>query len=200
MRSGTYASNDAHYPPSGWYGVSISKDLEYTYSNLAIVFENGWGYPVGGFAYGLATQSGDVPVTGTATYRAQVYGGDGEPSDYSQWDIRAWNYYVEGTADLTFDFGAGTLAGAMDPTIFSYNGETRSLGRYEFVNTVFGVGSTQFSGELANASLTDLGTFNGLFTGPQAAELIAQWRAPYVNPWTNESGLLRGVWIGKKGN
>ncbi|QPC99751.1 transferrin-binding protein-like solute binding protein [Qipengyuania soli] len=139
-------------------------------------------------------------MTGSATYHAEVAGGDADPADASQFVVRPYNYLVGGTADLTFDFGAGTLAGAMDPTIYSYNDETRSLGRYEFVNTVFGVGSTQFSGQLANASLTDLGTFNGLFTGPQAAELIAQWWAPYVNPWTNESGLLRGVWIGKKGN
>lgn len=142
---------------------------------------------VGTFAYGVPTALGDVPTTGSATYNATVEGSTVDP-----------NYFIRGTAALQFDFAAGTLAGHLDPTISSIFGlgEQYSLGRYDFSNTVFGVGSTSFSGKLSQSGLSGTGSFNGLFTGPSAAELMAQFTAPYV--FNGQQGSMSGVWVGKK--
>lgn len=182
------AAYENHYPKSGYYSVGLNKNPDYRHTNLATQFENGWGWPIGLFAYGVATKLGDVPVTGTASYQAKAVGRAGE----------AWEYNVGGTAELRFDFAAGTLAGHFDPTIDEWTNDVRALGRYSFVNTVFGAGSTKFSGELAHSSLAQLGSFNGMFTGPQAAELMAEWSAPYRNPWTGKDGTITGVWLGKR--
>lgn len=185
------ATHHNYYPQSGLYGLSLSKGLDYRYTNLVLQFENGWGYPIGRFAYGIPTASGDVPLTGSATYEATAAGRAGDQAE-------SWAYNVRGTAELRFDFGAGTLAGHFDPLIDNWTNDARALGRYSFVNTVFGAGSTNFSGELSHGSLTELGSFSGIFTGPQATELMAEWRAPYNNPWTQQPGIIGGVWIGKR--
>jgi len=191
VASDSTASHHNHYPSSGSYGLSVSKGLQYRHTNLVLQFENAWGHPIGRFAYGVPTASGDVPLTGTASYEATVVGRAAQGSEQ-------WAYTVRGTGELRFDFGAGTLAGHIDPLIDNWSDDVRPLGRYSFVNTVFGAGSTRFSGELAHGSLSQLGSFNGLFTGPRAAELMAEWRAPYINPWTQQTGTIEGVWIGKR--
>ena len=75
---------------------------------------------------------------------------------------------------------------------------TVSLGTYTFVNTVFGVGHTTFSGDLSHVGFSTLGSFNGLFTGPAAQELMARWSAPYENPDTHAMQEMFGIWVGKK--
>lgn len=187
------ATAENHYPPSSHFGLTLRKDLDLRHTNLGVIFENGWGGPIGLFAYGIPTAAGDVPLSGSASYAAQVKGRAGQGNE-------AWVYNVSGSASLSFDFGAGTLRGQFDPRIDNWTDDFRELGRYDFVNTVFGVGSTSFSGGLRHGSFSQLGSFSGLFTGPQTAELMARWNAPYVNPWTSEQGTITGVWVGKKGN
>ena len=138
----------------------------------------------GSFAYGIPTQSGGVPVTGSATYIAMIDGAtvDGE--------------FVSGDATLQFNFAAGTLAGHLDPTLCPFDCE--SLGRYDFTNTVFGVGSTSFSGTLSKAGLPGTGSFDGLFTGPTGEELMARWSAPYQQPGSSQTGQMFGVLVGKR--
>jgi hypothetical protein len=65
------------------------------------------------------------------------------------------------------------------------------------VNTVYSVGSPTFSGELSRSGTTERGTFNGLFTGPAAQELMARWTAPIVDPNTKTTSQMFGVWVGK---
>lgn len=185
------ANSENHYPPSSLYGFNLRKDLDFQYSNLAVIFENGWGTIQGHFAYGIPTAPSDVPVSGTASYSADVYGQTGNGS--SGW------IDVTGSANLNFDFAGGTLSGHFDPVLNSGNGTSASLGRYSFTSTVFGVGSTSFSGSLQHDTLNLSGAFNGLFTGPKAAELLAQWNATYRDPTTQSEGTMKGVWIGKKG-
>ena len=148
---------------------------------------HGWWYGrsgvVGDFAYGIPTPAGDVPVTGTATYGGSVYGEtDG-------------TYPVGGTVSMTFDFAAGTLSGVMKPAYADW--DYVPLGDYVFRDTVFSPGSTHFSGAFSVGGKAVPSSFEGSFTGPQAAELMAGWTAPYNNADLG-TGTMWGVWLAKK--
>jgi hypothetical protein len=142
---------------------------------------------VGGMAFGQATPAAAIPVTGTATYSAFAVGYISGAAD---------NISIRGSATLQFNFGAGTLGGSFDPYIYDLLAGNTPLGHYDFVNTVYGVGSPTFSGELSRSGIAEHGTFNGLFTGPSAQELMARWTAPMPGPNTTQQ--MFGVWVGKK--
>ena len=173
---------------AGQHEVTVRKptnpDLPLTYTTLAAygVFESDSG-PFGWLAFGSPTPAGGVPVAGTASYTAEVAGSS----------IDGFKY-VGGTATLQFDFGGGTLAGHFDPVFLGSSGH---LGRYDFVNTVYGSGSTVFSGQLSRAGIAQTGTFDGQFTGPVAQELMARWSAPYVDLLTGQQSTIFGVWVGR---
>jgi hypothetical protein len=137
----------------------------------------------GNFAYGIPTAAGDVPTTGSATYAARIVG----QSDRDD--------YIAGTASLTFDFARGVLTGEMRPTIADGFDDV-PLGTYSLAQTIFGVGKTTFSGSFLGP--IDGGSFEGQFTGPQAAELLARWKASYRNPADKTTGTMFGVWVGKR--
>lgn len=140
----------------------------------------------GAFAFGLATPAGSVPVSGSATYSAAI---DGKTLDQ--------NYFVHGTAELQFNFAAGTLAGSLSPIL---NGpmDGGPLGRYDFVNTIYSVGATSFSGGLRHETNNLTGSFNGLFTGPQAQELMARWTAHYADQNGGGTKEMFGVLVGRR--
>ncbi len=94
---------------------------------------------------------------------------------------------------MAFDFGAGTLGGHIVAINNDGNRGGYDLGRYDFVNIVFGVGSTGFSGSLTHSGATDLGAFDGLLTGPNAEEVMARWTAPYFNQGTQSWSTMFGV-------
>jgi hypothetical protein len=145
--------------------------------------------PHGFVAFGSATPAGSVPTTGSASYSAISQGATFDQQNY-----------VTGNASLQFNFGSGTLAGYFDPELIYFygNGNPIPLGRYDFVNTVYGVGSTTFSGQLSNSAVPGTGTFNGLFTGPNAQELMSNWIAPYRDPTTGQTSQMFGVWVGRR--
>jgi len=168
--------------------------LNLSYSSLAFYST----YPEGGtdpfisgtFAFGIPTPAGDAPRTGTANYDAKVYGHTITDNGY---------YEITGDARLTFDFGGGSLSGYMRPRLFNdWDGVDRELGQYDFAQTVYSSGSTTFAGKFVVPDGQGDSAFQGHFTGPNAAELIAGWRAPYVDPFDNVSKSMAGVWIGKK--
>ncbi len=181
--------NDSYWNGSaGGKEVSVRKptnpDLPLSYTTLAAygIFEDapatfGW------LAFGTATPAGGVPVTGSAAYTAEVAG-----STIDRFQS------VGGTATLQFNFGAGTRSGHFDPVFLDSSGH---LGRYDFVNTVYGSGSTIFSGQLSRAGLAQNGTFDGQFTGPNAQELMARWNAPYTDLLTGQQSTIFGVWVGR---
>jgi len=138
--------------------------------------------PAGWLAFGLATPQSAVPVTGSATYTATAYGYGGA--------------YIEGKATLQFDFGASTLAGKLDVWDAEWDPGQFSYGHFTFTETVVGTGSSlgQFSGELLDSTTNQHGSFEGMFTGPNAQELMARWTATYPNP----GQVMYGVWVGKK--
>ena len=164
---------------------STNPEIQLTYTSFGVAY----GYyteSFGIFAFGIPTPSSAIPVTGTANYAAHVEGNT----------LNSFAH-ISGDATLQFNFGAGTLAGHFDPT-HELNGVITDLGTYNFINTVFGVGSTTFSGSLSHSSIGTLGAFDGRFTGPAAQELMARWTAPYLLPGAQQPGEMFGVWVGKK--
>ena len=175
-----------------WYPPTFG-GLNYSYSSLAFYST----YPEKAttpfvwaqFAWGVPTLVGDVPRIGTANYDAQVFGVT----------INQDGYDIRGNARLTFDFGAGALSGYMQPRLFSdWDGVDRSLGQYDFKQTVYSAGSTTFSGKFVVPGTAAESAFRGQFTGPNAAELIAGFQAPYLDPFDNRWKTMGGAWIGKK--
>lgn len=137
------------------------------------------------FAYFLAaipTAADDVPVTGTATY-----------------DILGHGAYTDIAGEMSFDFAAGSLAGLFEVIYNDGWYEPYSLGDFTMVDTVFGVGSTHFSGGLSHEGYEgSAGSFTGLFAGPGAAELIGRYelllRDLYVvGDTATVDGLFTGV-------
>jgi hypothetical protein len=139
----------------------------------------------GFFAYGIPTASGDVPLAGAATYAGSASGLTNELAE------------VFGSVSLAFDFGAGTLSGVMKPAIAPI-WDTIPLGDYTFRDTVYSAGATSFSGAFQVNGSTGPSSFQGSFNGPQAAELMAAWNAPFLNPLTNQWGTMAGIWTAKK--
>lgn len=161
--------------------------LPLTYTTLAFYDTSGMSPEAfGAVAFGVPTPASAVPLTGTADYSAFLAGNTVDNL-----------YYIRGSASLQFNFGSGTLTGHMDPLIYDMSGGALSLGQYTFTNTVFGVGSTGFSGKLSHPDVTGLGSFSGIFTGPNAQELMARWQAPLIIPYTHEVSQMFGVWVGK---
>lgn len=144
------------------------------------------------FIYGIPTAAGDVPITGTAAYTAHVTGSTTAP--YPGADF--YTDDVVGSAKLTFDFGAGTLAGSMQAAICPW--DCNELARYDFTQTVYAVGRTTFSGKFLVPGSTADSYFEGAFNGPKAAELMARWMAPYQDPETKLWSTMFGIWVGKK--
>lgn len=136
------------------------------------------------FVYGIPTAATDVPLSGSASYGAKVVGQTSNGN------------YVDGTATLNFNFAAGTLTGNMTPQYCPW--DCVSLGRYDFTQTVYAAGSPNFTGQFNVPGSTGPSSFEGSFTGPQAAELMARWQAPFLNPDSNVWGTMFGIWIGKK--
>ncbi len=140
----------------------------------------------GYFAYGIPTVSGDVPVSGSGIYQAAVVGQS------------SGGYGISGDAQLVFDFAAGTLAGFMEPIAIDGWGLEFELGRYDFTQTVFGVGNTHFAGRFIVPGSDGPSAFEGQFTGPRAAELMARFHAPYLAPYGEGWGTMSGIWVGKR--
>lgn len=168
-------------------------ELKFSYSSLGFYSSNPSEatnpYVWANFAYGVPTAVGDMPKTGTATYDAKVFG----------ITTTGVGYDITGDAHLAFDFGAGSLAGYMRARLFSdWDGVDLALPQYDFTETVYSAGSTTFSGKFNIPNAPTDSAFQGQFTGPNAAELIAGWRAPYLDPFDKSWKSAAGVWIGKK--
>lgn len=182
------------YAQTGFYSDAIvevfkprptNPEIQLAYTSFAVTsgyYQSSFGL----LAFGSATPESGVPVTGTATYNALIAG---RPLDV----VGA----IRGNATFQFDFGAGTLSGKMDP-VLEVNSILTNLGSYDFVNTVFGVGSATFSGRLSTSGTTTLGAFDGRFTGPAAEELMARWTAPYRNPTSQQWNEMFGVIVGRR--
>lgn len=186
--SGSYFSIRAHYSYT-------DPNYKYQYSNLA-----GWGGLNGGVqlvgqyvAFGMATPIAAIPVTGAATYTGMIVGTSSEKLDNSGEAIS--NGYITGGINLAFNFGAGTLAGSISPEV-DLSGR-RAIGTLAFTDTIYSAGKPGFSGRF-NTNLAGENAFSGLFTGPNANELIGRFAFPYTSPFDGTSAQAAGAFIAKK--
>ena len=183
--------------------TSISRDKGYLYSELG-----SWGSATasrfGYMAFGQATPVGGVPTVGSATYSGMVVGS----ADFMTADNLYGGYVslgVEGTVQLNFDFGNGTLGGSMSLS-FPDGMNPADLGTFTFRDTVFSAGSTTYSGSF-NTAVSGQNFFLGRFTGPAGEETIGAWALPFVFDRGGEYLLpdgqthqAFGSWIAKRGN
>lgn len=169
----------------------------YRYSSLAY-----WGKGVGAYwdqsnftAFGIATSSAAMPVTGSAAYEGLIAGST-DIMEFDQLIGANVAATITGNVFLNFNFGAGTLSGSMQPTLHTFGGST-SLGTLSFVDTVYSTGSTTFSGRFDTA-LSGANAFDGRFTGPAAQELIGRWAFPFANPVGGTTQSASGAWIARQ--
>jgi hypothetical protein len=161
---------------------------QFTYTSFGSWAATGNVGSEGIFAYGIPTAAGDVPTTGSANYTADIHASASTIPGFE----------VSGSAQLLFDFAGGTLSGSMHPKIVdAFDGFFVDFGQYDFTQTVYSTGSRTFSGRFIVPNLPNAdSSFNGNFTGPDAAELMARFQAPYLVD--GPVGTLSGIWIGKK--
>ena len=140
-------------------------------------------------AIGMATPAEGVPITGSASYSGQILGSS--PEDHTDFGVT-----ITGSINLSFDFGAGKLTGSISPileqTLVAYPLESVS-----FRDTVYSKGSTAFSGKF-DTNLPGLNSFSGLFTGPNAQELIGNFALPYRSPLDGHTYQSDGAFVGAR--
>jgi hypothetical protein len=158
----------------------------YQYSRLidwSDRFMTNYGYE----AVGVATPLGGIPTTGTASYSGEILG---QSSEFNS------GLSVYGGIEMSFDFGAGSLSGSVDPYLepTDYPIHIAAIG---FRDPVYSTGSTTFSGKF-DTNLPGLNSFSGLFTGPNAQELIGNFAFPYKSPIDGKTYQADGAFVGAK--
>jgi hypothetical protein len=136
------------------------------------------------FVYGIKTSPGDLPTSGTATYKTTMDG------------LFAGNggvYTLSGSSAIAADFAAGTIDFSLNPTGRNIaDGSAKSFGALLGSGTI-GSGTTGFTGKSDANSLNGYGaTLAGQFFGPQGAEVGATFQL------TGADGQGSGVIVGKK--
>jgi hypothetical protein len=171
-----YGGGDAHL----WLSTG------YDYSRL---FEWSDGEKIYGHeAIGMATPTGAVPVTGSASYFGNLLATTSERQGSN-------DMWINGSIAMSFDFGAGTLAGTISPVLHE-DFRPFFLVTRSFVDTVYSTGSTTFSGRF-DTSLDGMNSFSGRFTGPAAQELIGNFALPYQSPIDGNLYQADGAFVAK---
>lgn len=192
---------------SSWVGLTAKSDIEGTGGDVTVVRQYGGGsyqysslidWVSGGSlrgieAIGIATGAAAVPITGSASFSGYAYGSTSESnSDLN----KLVSPLVSGTIKLNFDFAQGSLSGSMD-LILDPEWHDYELGTFTFRDTVYSTGSTTFSGKF-NTTATGVNSFGGLFTGPNAQELIGNFALPYVSPIDSNTYQTSGAFVARK--
>ena len=143
-------------------------------------------------AVAIPTPASAIPVTGSGHYLGSLVGNSSEAVPYLDAHIPG---RISGTIDLTFDFGAGTLSGAIMPTLTGRLSPHWTLPTLAFKDTVYAVGNVNFSGKF-DTNLSGLNSFSGLFAGPNAGELAGNFAFPYSSPQDGTTQQASGAFIG----
>lgn len=143
-----------------------------------------WYHNEGVFGFAIPTVAGDVPVTGSATYNADVIG-----------VVEGAGHEIGGAGRFDFDFASGALAGLLE--LNPICGLNCGYAGASYTDTSFARGATSFSGKLKSSTVSGLGEFSGIFAGPGAAELLARFETPIFNNAQQEV-TVAGVILGKK--
>jgi len=183
--------------------TTSARDKGFSYSELG-----GWGSAAasrwGYVAFGVPTPEGAVPTTGSATFQGYASGN----TDIMIADNLYGGYFplhVDGTVELNFNLGSGTLGGSM--TLSLPDGlNPVEIGTWAFRDTVYSAGSTTYSGSF-DATAVGQNFFLGRFTGPSAEETIGAWALPFVFDKGGEYAIpdgqthqAFGAWIAKRSN
>jgi hypothetical protein len=136
------------------------------------------------FVYGIKTAPGDLPKSGTATYKTMMDG------------LFAGNggvYTLSGSSAIAADFAAGTVDFSLNPTGRNIvDGSTKTFGAL-LGSGAIASGTTGFTAKTDANSLNGYAaTLAGQFFGPQAAEVGATFQL------TGADGQGSGVVVGKK--
>jgi hypothetical protein len=131
------------------------------------------------FVYGIRTQQGDLPKSGSASYALQLTGS-------------AQGATVTGTGSLTADFGAGTVGVSIAPG-YRYRAEQTVTPFATLTgNGQIDSSANTFASTLAGGGYS--GAINGAFFGPQAAEA----GGAFTVAGSDGSVAAAGVAIGKR--
>jgi hypothetical protein len=170
-------------------GVIVSRQ---TYGQFSSIIYWTTDNALGGVeAIGIATPAGAVPITGSATYKGLALGPTSEGTSSKLVDPS-----VFGSITLNFDFARGSLSGSLNATL-DPEWHDYQLGTLSFRDTVYSTGSTSFSGKF-DTNLSGVNSFNGLFTGPNAQELIGNFAFPYTSPVDGLTYQAGGAFFGKQ--
>jgi hypothetical protein len=136
------------------------------------------------FVYGIKTAPGDLPTSGTASYKTTldgVFAGD------------AGVYTLSGNSAITADFAAGEIDFSMSPAGKNIvDGSTKAFGAILGSGTIAS-GTTGFTGTSDAVSMNGYSaTLAGQFYGPQGAEVGSTFQL------TGADGQGSGIIIGKK--
>ena len=142
-------------------------------------------------AIGIPTVSGNMPVSGTASY-AGVIAGSTTEIFFDPWEAVYFPGLIRGTISLAFNFGTGNLSGQISPTLGS-----TTLPGLDFTSTVYSTGSTNFSGAFGT-TLSGINSFSGRFTGPAGQELIGNFAFPYTSPTGGGTEQAAGAFVGRR--
>jgi hypothetical protein len=158
----------------------------FQYSRL---FEwNGNDSIIGYEAVGIATPAGSVPTTGSASYSGPIMG-------FTPEDNSLDSMFISGSIAMSFNFGSGSLSGNISP-ILNEGFARHSLGTIAFRNTVFSAGSATFAGDF-DTNVAGINKFSGLFTGPNAEEVIGNFALPYRSPIDSQTYQAAGGFVAK---
>ena len=187
------AQNQSYFMIRAHY-ASEASDHRYSYSNIAT-----WGASAavtgstsiaGLSAFGIPTPAGAVPVTGSASYQGFI---EGHSTVEYQYD----SYLVRRTSGAQCRWNSILAADPGGCSSLILHVPELHAAHADLLNTVFGVGNTNFSGMFATG-LAGPNSFSGQFTGPNAQELIGHWAFPFLSPIDGALESAEGVWIAKR--
>lgn len=149
------------------YGSS-NPELRLTYSSFGrytsmrplghLNFSEAW------FAYGIETEDGKIPVSGTARYSGVLYGSAVSPDASKQFDLK-------GTSTFSLNFGTKRASGELTFTAVAGNGSAIDAGAARFDDAlIFQADGYRFDGNLTGPGI-EIGMVEGLLFGPNAAEV-----------------------------
>lgn len=130
------------------------------------------------FIFGVRTETADMPTTGTASYSAIVEG---------VWTDSLAFHTLAGTADLTADFGGGTVDGRFDLIGHGVSGNVRP---FDILTGSASISGNTFSGTLAGETRSFSGDWGGGFFGPGAQEIGGTFNV------TNGNEHATGAFVG----
>ena len=143
-------------------------DLNYvSFGNWIDVTGNNNDFATGVSVFGIRTETNDVPGSGQATYSGETVG--------TMVNSSGTIYTVAGYADLTANFGAGTVDGNFTQ-MGALDVLTQSISPWRDFTTTGNINGNTFSGTANTNDGVLSGTSSGAFFGPGAAEIGGVWR------------------------